>query len=698
MKKSTTKTLLPLLGLVTLAVCGCHNTIGKEPKPTAKEQPVVNREKPTSPSQEDLALHRASGAKYTLANIDELTADALFPLIPENPRGLGQPINNREYWKKVKNALPPKQRDGIDGLKESTARRAEKIKFPDLEKEKWGKTGWNKEGVTCVSYFTLAECFDGVNKQNFAMPQLVTLVDSFCDLKTWVTPFHDRGDYALNGKGKFFDLGAATLGITLAESYYLLGNHFPKETRAKVRKSLNEWIIEPYRKSMERKSPLHGMSWLNGENNWNAVCHTTLAGVVAIMVESRRERAEILAYAIKKTQKYIDDYPEDGYCSEGFGYWGYGFSHYLCFAEIIYNYTNGQVNLFTGSEKLKNIALFRRHLEMSPNLWPAFSDCGLYKTRGRDAATAFFRALINLRCCPGAYDIGERIPCMPMWSLEQAVIWAEVIAPVSPTEWKKKDTQSKRALYYYFDDHGVVISRATRDNPARLCLALKAGDNGEHHNHNDVGAFVVGLKGKPVITDPGVPKYGWNNFNSHRYENKINNSYGHPVPLVDGKPQGAGKKYYGKIINIDLNDEKTIAELDLTHAYPADRGLKKLTRSFVHDREADTITITDKVEFDKPREFGSALITFGEIQKLDPDTYTILESHGADSNGNVGKEDGEKSKVKAVFSSKGGDIKFTNEVIDDQMRTPVQPIRLGYNFKEPVQKAEVSVTITPSED
>ena len=37
----------------------------------------------------------------------------------------------------------------------------------------------------------------------------------------------------------------------------------------------------------------------------------------------------------------------------------------------------------------------------------------------------------------------------------------------------------------------------------RLGVALKGGHNAEHHNHNDVGSYVVALAGTTPLLDPG---------------------------------------------------------------------------------------------------------------------------------------------------------------------------------------------------
>ena len=40
-----------------------------------------------------------------------------------------------------------------------------------------------------------------------------------------------------------------------------------------------------------------------------------------------------------------------------------------------------------------------------------------------------------------------------------------------------------------------------------MYLSAKGGNNGESHNHNDVGSFVLYCDGKPAVIDVGTGVY-----------------------------------------------------------------------------------------------------------------------------------------------------------------------------------------------
>ncbi len=53
----------------------------------------------------------------------------------------------------------------------------------------------------------------------------------------------------------------------------------------------------------------------------------------------------------------------------------------------------------------------------------------------------------------------------------------------------------------------MFICLPAAGTPAPLAVALKGGHNAEHHNHNDVGSFVVALGKSTPLADPGGEVY-----------------------------------------------------------------------------------------------------------------------------------------------------------------------------------------------
>ena len=116
--------------------------------------------------------------------------------------------------------------------------------------------------------------------------------------------------------------------------------------------------------------------WMRTTNNWNAVCLAGVTGAALAMVESPAERAFFVVAAEQYSQSFLRGFTADGYCSEGVGYWNYGFGHYVLLAEAISQATRGGVDLLGGDDILAP-ATYGPRIEIINGLYPAFADCGV---------------------------------------------------------------------------------------------------------------------------------------------------------------------------------------------------------------------------------------------------------------------------------------------------------------------------------
>ena len=175
--------------------------------------------------------------------------------------------------------------------------------------------------------------------------------------------------------------------------------------------------------------------------------------------------------------------------------------------------------------------------------------------------------------------------------------------------------------------------------------------------------------------DAGGEEYTRFTFSSQRYESKILNSYGHPVPVVGGKLQSLGRKAAAKVVLKDLAGAVQKVALDLSSAYD-EPALKSLTRTFAYDRMAKTFTVTDRVEFSEPTAFESPFNTY--LKESNP---TGRVNNGvANVNWNV----------RPSIAVTGGAYELVEEDIPNPNR--LAPHRVAVRFTQPVRAAEVSMT------
>jgi hypothetical protein len=105
--------------------------------------------------------------------------------------------------------------------------------------------------------------------------------------------------------------------------------------------------------------------WLIVKHNWNSVCLSCYAQAAAAMLPSLQDRAWWLAFCESLLYNFTDGFADDGLCTEGVSYWGYGVSHYYTLAEIIRQGTGNVVDLLD-TPKARRIARFPDRAESNP--------------------------------------------------------------------------------------------------------------------------------------------------------------------------------------------------------------------------------------------------------------------------------------------------------------------------------------------
>ena len=142
------------------------------------------------------------------------------------------------------------------------------------------------------------------------------------------------------------------------------------------------------------------------------------------------------------------------------------------------------------------------------------------------------------------------------------------------------------------------MSRYMRADGAAYCFAAKGGHNGESHNHNDCGHFMLHADGEVYLADLGRGLYTKEYFGPDRYSFWCNGSQGHSLPIVRGQLQREGAGYRAVVTEASVLDAEDRLVLELSGAYPADAGLVGLERSFVWRKAGSPeLTLVDRFAF-----------------------------------------------------------------------------------------------------
>ena len=265
-------------------------------------------------------------------------------------------------------------------------------------------------------------------------------------------------------------------------------------------------------------------------------------------------------------------------------------------------------------------------------------------------------------------------------SLYQSMMYS---APNSASRSRPAESTSQApGIRSWFDKAGVLICRPAANSPVDFAVALKGGHNAEHHNHNDVGSFVVVLGDRQLLLDPGGEVYTARTFSGRRYESNVLNSFGHPVPVVAGKLQRTGSRARGRIVSHEFTKDIDTLLLDISSAYDVPE-LEKLHRRFVYSRrDSGSLIVVDGVVFSKPCDFGTALITFNEWQQLSDSSLVIRDKDKA---------------LRVDIEVSGADFQIKPETIKEDLSGRRLPTRLGINLAKPVRRAVINLTIKSAE-
>ena len=474
-----------------------------------------------------------------------------------------------------------------------------------------------------VDALSLAEKSEG--KGRF-LPRIADYLVAICDMKSWVLPAHDRSDGSrgnLRGTCLTVDLFSSEVAAHLAGVLRLVGDRLDPQLVQRVKNEAQRRVFAPLRRELAGGGALGYPAklhwWVTGDNNWNAVCWDNVVCAALGLLDDCDDRAFFVTGALAAVPQYLGGFTSDGYCSEGMGYWNYGYGHHLLMGRLLRAVTDGKLDIFTEPIQ-RQVAAYPRSYTLCEGVSPAFAD-------GNGAASRKFLRYVD-------------------------EIWPDLPKDLPPAS--------------EFPVGQVWLLR----DPDGLSVAFKGGHNGEFHNHNDVGSYYVVRNGRFVGGEAGGEEYTRFTFSNLRYESKLNNSYGHPVPVVGGRLQSTGRAFAAKVLSKDLSAPKATVVLDLTKAYEAPT-LKSLVRTFAYDRTAKTFTVTDKVVFAQPTAFESPFNTY-------------LEAANPSHKGKI------EWNVRPEVAAAGGAYELVEEDVANPGR--IAPRRVAVRFAAPVSEAEVVFT------
>ncbi|HEY9249736.1 MAG TPA: heparinase II/III family protein, partial [Rariglobus sp.] len=423
------------------------------------------------------------------------------------------------------------------------------------------------------------------------------------DESSWSLPAHVWDEPT--GKNPLqIDLFAAETANNFADLLVVFGAVIPPGVAQRIKTRLHVQIFENY---ANREPAFH---WTQIENNWNAVCHQGVLGAALAIGDDHVLVARMLARAAAGLPRYLAGFGEDGSTSEGPGYWSYGFGWFSELNAQLEHRTAGRLSLFEGDAKIARIARFAPAMTLSDGHMVNFSD-GSRTGRLAPQLLAYLAQRLDdsmLRAEALALYRHQSAHGIDLEELRRDFFNLSRLALRTPAAGSLTETSRAPKPDACFPDYGAIVARGTDARGHLWEFAAKGGHNAEHHNHNDCGSFLLNIDGAPALIEIGAPEYVRAFFSDQRYTFLAARSLGHSVPVVNGCEQPEGRDFAATVLKAEVGGDRVEFVVDLTKCYPPAARCLKLIRTWVLEKTAGRLSVTDACALDGPGTVESLLI------------------------------------------------------------------------------------------
>lgn len=440
-----------------------------------------------------------------------------------------------------------------------------------------------------LCWHVLAACLDG----NACLDGVVDGLWCICEETSWVISAHNVNPVPGAPKAEeaplpdpdrpYIDLFSAQTGMILAFTAHLLKDRLagiaPVILR-RIEREIHNRILDPFMNHDE----FWWMGFIRRDLcNWTPWIVSNIMLCAWLSRMERGGRTRLLDRACRMLDRWLAVVPEDGGCDEGAGYWNMAGGALLDCLDILEKLTDGKM-AFWQEKKIRNILSFPARAEIGNGWFVNFADCDArpflsgerLQLAGERLGDPALTALGNRLRGTLADQVNDVPHLSRLLNLLFHAAAAETTAAEPGDAWLP-DLQLR------------IVRRG------RMVLCCKGGHNGESHNHNDIGSFMLYSDGKPEIVDAGNMVYTAKTFSEQRYTLWNVRSAYHNLPMIGDFEQRAGAAYAARSVSC-LPDGLM---LDLAGAYGAEAGIRSLRRSMRLTEK--TLEIHDQIILTRPQ-------------------------------------------------------------------------------------------------
>lgn len=398
-----------------------------------------------------------------------------------------------------------------------------------------------------------------------AAKRLEEILTAVCSERTWTLPAHITDDE------NTIDLFAAETAQAISEILSLAGDKISPDVCGRCISEVNRRVIEPF----ERRKKKYG--WESSKSNWSAVCGGCVGMSAIYLIQSEDRLTTLTDSLVPVFDSYMHSFAKDGACLEGLEYWNYGMTYFTAFVDL-YKQRIGK-DFPIDTQKAKKAAAFAAKCCMGGGFTVSFSDCG--------ERCGIYSGLANKLNEMYGVPMPEK-ENISLFYGDECGRWCRAARDTAWAAGKKGITYNKENTVFSDAQWAMLHS-------GNMTAAVKYGNNGEPHNHNDVGTIIIMKNDKILLNDLGAGEYTREYFSNGRYYIFCNRSGGHSVPIIDGGEQKSGSEYGasdfkfdGMSVCADISGAYKISYLQsCVRAVKCDEGEVSICDSFKFDRAAD---------------------------------------------------------------------------------------------------------------
>jgi hypothetical protein len=465
-----------------------------------------------------------------------------------------------------------------------------------------------------LNALVLAEC---VEHRGRFLDRIIDGLMLLCEESGWQLPAHNsqqRGGKRAalaDVTSPIIDLFAAETGAQLAVAASVLGPELDAVTPEivqRIDRELDRRIVTPY---LTRH-----FWWMgNGDepmNNWTAWCTQNVLLAVFSRPTDDGTRRRVVAQAVQSLDAFLKDYGEDGACEEGVLYYRHAGLCLFNSLVVLDAVAPGAFAPLWREPKIRNMAEYIMRMHVEGGRYFNFADSSAIVERCGAREYLFGRAVGSAALADFAAGdwAADRRLSLP----DEINLFYRLQAAFAVPELEAHGGGPPARLDSFLPSIGLMVA-----HDDHFSLAVKAGDNGDSHNHNDVGSVTLYKDGRPVLIDVGVETYTAKTFSPQRYELWTMQSAWHNLPTFAGVMQRDGAAFAATDVEVDLGAERAQISMEIAAAYPAEAGLRSYRRTVVLTKGRG-VAIDDTFDGERPAELT---LMFAEEPVLEPDRIVL---------------------------------------------------------------------------